>query len=62
MCCDESATTMIHCCDGSYQNTFGSRKLLGSLIVGSFNGLITGLFAYCVQVRPRSVLKAIFSA
>ena len=35
---------MIHCCDGAYQNTFGSRKLVGS-IEGSFNGLSTGLFS-----------------
>jgi hypothetical protein len=52
---------MIHCWVGSYQNTFGSRKFVGS-IEGSFNGLITGLLAYGVQVRPRSVLKAISSA
>ena len=61
ICCEESATAMIHSCPGSYQNTFGSRKFAGS-IEGSFNGLITGFLAYGVQVRPRSVLKAISSA
>ena len=43
-CFPESATAMIHCCVGSYQNTLGSRKSVKTIEESLF-GLITGFFA-----------------